>query len=853
MKRSPDHLYELLPAIYRLRDAEQGYPLQALLRVINEQVDLVEADIAKMYDNWFIETCEGWVVPYIADLVGYEMLRGSGEPSALDTQRARTREGFLVPRRDVAGIINHRQGKGTLALLELLARDAANFSGRAVEFYRRLGWTQAVNYPHLKRGRTVDLREGDSLDLLDGPFDRSGRTVDVRRAVSRHSQGRYNIPGVGVFICRLRSYSVTETPAYCLEEEASECYTFSVLGQDVQLYNNPQPETSPTHIAGELNLPTPIRRRAFEGKLVKDEKGEHYEASEDYYGKSLSVFLLDKDGGLVLKPHDKVIPANLSDWGAYRPRRHFIAVDPQLGRIVFPSDQKPKYGVVVSYHYAFSADIGGGEYSRPVSQPKDARIYRVGKGETYLTINEALKAWEDDKDEANKALEEWEKNKHEAHQAREYREKEEEKDEENQDPEPPPPPLSAVIEIQDSGVYTEQLKIDLKARESLQIRAANCRPVIRLLDYQVGVADAFSITGENGSRLTLEGLLIMGRALRIHNPDSSEKGESKHGSKDHSKDDPEDYHEHSRDHSEHSRDHSEHHSRDHSDHSGHHSGEWSKDDPKDLYESPEEPNTSDLYDVTIRHCTLVPGRGLHGNCEPRRPNDPSLRLEYTRARVNIEHSILGGIQVEADERANEPSAINISDSILDATAVNRVALSANGGGLAYARLTVARSTVIGRIRTHAIALAENSIFRGLVTVGRRQQGCVRFCYVPPGSRTPRRYECQPELAEYAAEEALREEGRQEKPPRVPSEAEIAALKASERMGVEPRFNSLRYGSPAYCQLAQACAVEITRGADDESEMGVFHDLYQPQREANLRARLDEFTPAGADVAIIYAN
>ena len=48
--------------------------------------------------------------------------------------------------------------------------------------------------------------------------------------------------------------------------------------------------------------------------------------------------------------------------------------------------------------------------------------------------------------------------------------------------------------------------------------------------------------------------------------------------------------------------------------------------------------------------------------------------------------------------------------------------------------------------------------------------------------------------------------------------------------MRPRFNSTRYGSPTYCQLADDCADEITRGADDESEMGAFHDLFQPQRD-----------------------
>jgi hypothetical protein len=36
-------------------------------------------------------------------------------------------------------------------------------------------------------------------------------------------------------------------------------------------------------------------------------------------------------------------------------------------------------------------------------------------------------------------------------------------------------------------------------------------------------------------------------------------------------------------------------------------------------------------------------------------------------------------------------------------------------------------------------------------------------------------------------------------------------------------------------------------------MGAFHDLFEPQRIANLRARLDEYTPAGMETGIIYAD
>jgi hypothetical protein len=122
---------------------------------------------------------------------------------------------------------------------------------------------------------------------------------------------------------------------------------------------------------------------------------------------------------------------------------------------------------------------------------------------------------------------------------------------------------------------------------------------------------------------------------------------------------------------------------------------------------------------------------------------------------------------------------------------------------------------------------------------------MRFCYVPPGCRTPRRYHCQPDLVEKPILESF---ARGEIP-----EAEKERRLGTERLRVRPRFNSVRYGGSAYCQLAETCALEILRGADDESELGVFHDLFNPQREANLRARLKEYTPAGTDAGILFAS
>jgi hypothetical protein len=79
--------------------------------------------------------------------------------------------------------------------------------------------------------------------------------VDVRRVNSHRTIGRYNIPSVAVFVWRLRSYSVTRSRPHCEENVHPNCYTFSLLGQDAPLFNKPEAETDPTHIAEEANVP----------------------------------------------------------------------------------------------------------------------------------------------------------------------------------------------------------------------------------------------------------------------------------------------------------------------------------------------------------------------------------------------------------------------------------------------------------------------------------------------------------------------------------------------------------------------------------------------------------------------
>jgi len=239
--------------------------------------------------------------------------------------QSRARNKILIPRRDVANTIRDRRRKGTLALLELLARDVADWPARAVEFYRLLGWTQHLNHLCVARGGTADLRDNDALSQIDGPFDSMAHGIEVRRIDSSRTPGRYNIPSVGLFVWRLKPYtvgklflpppklSILATPAYCFEEKGPQCYTFSVLGHDTQLFIRPIPETDPTHIAEELNLPAPIRRWAFD---------RH---KEDYYGQGKSIEIWVPGWGKYDPneplPLEAITPADLSDW-SYRPSRN---------------------------------------------------------------------------------------------------------------------------------------------------------------------------------------------------------------------------------------------------------------------------------------------------------------------------------------------------------------------------------------------------------------------------------------------------------------------------------------------------------------------------------------------------
>ncbi|MEA2569379.1 MAG: hypothetical protein QOI24_1380 [Acidobacteriota bacterium] len=248
-------------------------------------------------------------------------------------------------------------------------------------------------------------------------------------------------------------------------------------------------------------------------------------------------------------------------------------------------------------------------------------------------------------------------------------------------------------------------------------------------------------------------------------------------------------------------------------------------------------------DVTARAGTL---RLLHTTIKPDAPS-PSISVSAAPAavdkfRLQVAFSITGPLFLSPGARG-----ITIVDSIIDADGGAAIAATSNGGpGPA---LRIERSTVFGSVNVRELPMASESIFTGIVLVERRQQGCARFSFLPDGSRTPRRYHCQPDF-----EIRTRIEAASARRPRIPlTVAERKKIADTVRTFLVPSFTSLHYPDPGYAQLHASIPKQISTGAEDFSEMGVYCHLKQPQREANLRARLDEHLPFGLQAGLIFVT
>ena len=688
--------------------------LHSLLLLIQEQLAVLAEDLDQFYDDQFIETCAAWVIPYIGDLIGYQSVKGIAP--AIDN-----------PRSEVAETISLRRRKGTVLVMEQLARNVTGWSAHAVEFFQVLADTQYMNHLRLLNHYAPDLRCWKPGLYMDTGFDRTAHKVDVRRIASR--RGRYNVQNIGIFLWSLNAYRVTKDQA-AISPATPQCLRCSSLGMDIPLFHRALPQGEKiVDPAMPFNVADRLKRRVLCVDLQKGVGAVYYGE-----GKSFALYLDEK----LLNPYEIEV-ANLSgpdgSWAnmpaagsAYR-----AVVDPELGRIALPPAAAGQAlpSLKVSYRYGFNADMGGGEYARAGTFAIEDESFVFPFPDTagvprYLTLQAAVTF----------AISQ----------------------------------LSVkgqvAVEITDSRTYPEtgslSLEIDLPAGTGLELRAAEGKRPTLLLDGEISVSGAVS------SSFYLNGLLIAGAAgmapvsptpaALVHAPATRPDG-----------------------------------------------------------------STNSLEKLSISHCTLVPGWSVDTHAAPHFGTQPSLIAEPAGLAVTARKSILGAV------RAGEFVTVSALDSIVDATDPTNVAYAALDGTGGGGAMTLQGCTVVGKVHATLLALVSNSIFwAGLVMADtwataliadRKQEGCVRFSFLPAGAKTPRRFECV--------------------------EHGIASP--------QPIFFALRYGRPGYLKLLASTPDVVRRGADDGGEMGAFHFVLAPLRETDLRVRMQEYLPVGLEFGIIYQN
>jgi hypothetical protein len=508
------------------------------------------------------------------------------------------------------------------------------------------------------------------------------------------------------------------------------------------LFATPVRQSGATQRRREWEVPQPIERSAFNADIDR------------YYGAEKSV-LVELDGEPI---GEACVIAAALDWdtqplgslpepGACQ-GDHRVFIDVERGRLVLEQRRLDGVGpgcidparLRVTYHYGFSANIGGGPYGRTISDAWDARkIIRVSKCGEIDTLAKALQ--------------------------------------QRTGP-------CTIIRIMDSAIYEEgSLYVSLHHGEEIFIEAADgARPCIKgylLFDTLGDLDDAGSTRSlvdlEDAppiSRLRLSGLLVKAYVL-----------------------------------------------------------------------------VEGRLRLEIDHCTMVADPdGFHSYGAVH-----AFVLSYF-LEIDIRNSIVGSIRINEGIKQ-----LRIRDSVVDATLGIPVPQGPNSGvptaaicGLVEAlpgpEVLIERSTILGNVHVRAMPLASESIFMGRVHVIRKQDGCMRYCYVDASidskelelSRTPRRFRCQPDLALMAIEPARDETQERE-------------TRARVRRRLTPAFCSLTYGHPSYGRLASLCPEEIRNGAENGSEMGAFSHLMEPQREANVREAVRRYLPFGLEMNILYAD
>ncbi len=231
---------------------------------------------------------------------------------------------------------------------------------------------------------------------------------------------------------------------------------------------------------------------------------------------------------------------------------------------------------------------------------------------------------------------------------------------------------------------------------------------------------------------------------------------------------------------------------------------------------------ADPVSLSIADCTLVPGRSLTRAGSPVQPGEPSIISNAVGSNISLVRSITGPIAAAVG------GTTRLCSSIVDAG--SRCCVAYAGADLTGegADLHVEDCTIIGKVRTHTMELASNTIFlarrprhdpwAAAIWCSRRQTGCIRFSFVPSDALTPRRYRCLPDTSTH--------EG-----------------------ALQPQFITLQYGHPSFALLSGDVPMAVWTGADNGSQIGAYNMLQETEAFKNVQLRAPEYLPFGLECGV----
>ncbi|MFG3422612.1 phage tail protein [Micromonospora sp. NPDC048063] len=377
--RTTERLLALLPDHLRGLDEQGGGVLRALLSAVAVDLDVLEGDLTDLYDDWFAETCTDRTLPHLADLVGLAEPLPAG-PGVDGNRRAL-----------VANAVARHRRKGTLTVLEQVARDATGWPAVAVEYFRLLTTTAHLVNARPERPAVASLRDAARLDLVGarhdlrrdrtppapelidptgGALDPLPRTPQVRNTAD--GRGRHGLARVGVFLFPLRTYGVgpaepagggsgdpdrsTHPSLWSQARLVGDEYRIDPLGRRTPLFAAPPAGDGTEHLTREEHLPVPLRPRRLLAMLAAARGGTG--ARE-----TLPIGVRVGRTGDPLPP-ERLRVAGLEELAPVAGTQ--VSVDAVEGRLrVYRDGQATAPDeVFVRYHYGSLADIGAGTYER---------------------------------------------------------------------------------------------------------------------------------------------------------------------------------------------------------------------------------------------------------------------------------------------------------------------------------------------------------------------------------------------------------------------------------------------------------------------------------------------------------